>query len=155
MPWDYTGSAEGITPSTSDDNWTLDAVSAGVGEVTEVYWGGETTTSTAMRTRVARSSGEGTSPTALNVAKLAGTDTPTNQIDLVATYTAGNQPTLASGSLLAMGWNAHGGMFRWVAGPREGFFLISGITAEDLISCRNAAGVGQSTYGVHWKEWSQ
>ena len=153
MPWDYTGAAEGITPSTSDDNWTLDAVSAGVGEITEIYWGGETTTSTAMRTRVARANGEAGSQTNLNVEKIAGANTPSNQLDLVGTY-ATTQPSLASGSLLAMGWNAHGGMFRWVAGPREGFFMVTGETL-DLISCRNAAGVGQSTYGLAWKEWSQ
>lgn len=159
MPWDYAGAAEGITPSagtvaSGDDNWTLDAASAGVGEITEVYWGGETTTSTAMRTRVARSDQQGTSPTALTVEKLSGVNTPTHQIDLVATYASGAQPTMVVPSLIAMGWNAHGGMFRWVAGPREGFFLITG-ESLDLISCRNAIGVGQSTYGVHWKEWSQ
>ena len=153
MPWSYTGTVEGITPATNDDNWTLDFVSAGVGMVKEIYWGGETTSSTAMRTRVARSNGEAGAQTGGNTAKPDGANTPSAQIDFVTTY-ASTQPTLEAGSLFAMGWNAHGGMIRWQKNMRDGFFMITGETL-DLISCRNGTGTGQSTYGVEWEEWSQ
>lgn len=152
MPWGYSGSVISITPSTTDDNWTLDAVSAGIGKLKEVTAGGQATTSTAMQTRVARANGEAGGQTAGNVANLEGQGVPSNDIDLVTTY-ATTQPTLAAGDLVSEGWNAHGGIFRWLADPEEEIWLITGQTL-DLISCRNSAGVGTSTYTCKWTEIS-
>lgn len=153
MPWGYKGHAESITPSLTVDNWALDAVDAGIGEIHEVHWGGEVVSSTAMMTRVARSDSQVGGQTNVAVAKVDGADAPANQIDFVTAY-ATTQPTLETGSLLAIGWNAHGGMFRWVADHREEWFLATGETL-DIISCRNAVGTGSSTYGVGWTERSQ
>jgi hypothetical protein len=155
MPWTYSGTVESITPSTSDDNWTLDAVSAGVGKLKEVFWGGESTSSTAMRTRVARASGEAGTGTAGNVAKYEGQGAPANDIDFFTTYANGGsaQPTLNAASLFALSWNNQGGVVRWLADVDEEIWLITGQTL-DLISCRNAVGTGTSTYGTVWSEIS-
>lgn len=150
MPREYSGYVESITPSTIDDNWTLDAVDAGVGKLLEASWGGEAVSSTAMRTRIARSNGESGAQTTGNVMELSGENTPANNINFVETY-ATTQPTLNNASLFALSWNAHGGVVRWVADPREEIWLITGQTL-DLISCRNAVGTGVSTYGTIWSE---
>lgn len=152
MPWGYSGGVLSITPSTTDDNWTLDAVSAGIGKLKEVHWGGQATTSTAMATRVARSNGEVGAQTAGNVAKLEGQGVPTNDIDFVTTY-ATTQPTLEAGDLFAESWNAHGGVIRWNADFEEEIWLITGQTL-DLISCRNSVGTGTSSYSGKWTEIS-
>ena len=150
MGWTFSGSVRSITPSTSDDNWTLDAVSHGIGKLLEFWWGGETTTSTAMATRVARSSGEAGGQTAIDVTNDQGATEPTNLIDLVSTY-ATTQPTLNAADIVGISWNAHGGLVRWVAGQQDDIMLVTG-QALDLISCRNSVGVGVSSYGVRWEE---
>lgn len=145
----YSGVVRSITPNLSDDNWTLSAGADEFARVMEVHWGGEATTSTAMHTRVARSSGAAGAGTAGNVAKL-GPNAPTATVDFFTTY-ATTQPTLDAGDLFAESWNAHGGVVRWLAAPGEEFILIGSSTAK-TISCRNAVGTGVSTYGTIWEE---
>ncbi len=48
----YTGFLAIATPSTTDDNWTIQPVAGESGMILECGWGGEATASTAMRTRV-------------------------------------------------------------------------------------------------------
>lgn len=151
MPWSFAASVNSITPSVSADNWTLDAVSGGIGKITRVQWGGEGTTSTAMQTRIARSNAEAT-PTTGDVANVEGEGNPTNVIDFVTSYST--PPTLNAADLFSLSWNNHGGIVLWQAfDDAEGWWLITGQTL-DLISCRNSVGVGASTYGVSWKEIS-
>lgn len=140
----YVGSIEGITPSTLADLWTLDAAAGKSGKVSEIMLGGEASTSTVMRTRVARSSG-GVTPTAGNVQK-KHPNSPANGITFAVGWTT--QPTLAGGNLVAVAWNAFGGLWRWVANPGEELFIIG--PAE--ISCRQAAGAGVVTGHVAWIE---
>lgn len=141
----YSGVRRSITPNTSNDNWTLNAAANESGRVIEVHWGGETTTSTAMNTRVARSTG-GTTLTAGSVAKIHP-NSPTNAIDF-CTSAWSVQPTPDAGDLFCESWNAHGGVVRWLAAPGEEFILIGAA----LISCRNSNGTATSTYGVIWEE---
>ena len=152
MGWKYTGTVESITPDLGDDNWTLDAVSAGIAKLKEVFWGGESVASTAMRTRVARSNGEVGVLTAGNVAEHQGEQEGSNRVDFVTQNGyATTQPALNAASLFALSWNSHGGLVRWVIDPEDDIWLITGQTF-DLISCRNAVGVGTSSYGVIWEE---
>ena len=151
--WNYSGSVRSITPSLSDDNWTLDAVSAGIAKLKEVHWGGQATTSTAMHTRVARGNGEAGSGTGGNVAKLEGEGVPANDVDFNTTY-ATTQPTLDAADIYTESWNAHGGVIRWIADPDEEIWLITGQTF-DLISCRNSVGTATSSYSVKWGEISK
>lgn len=154
MPWHYSGAVRSITPSTSDDNWTLDAVTpaTAVGKLKEVWFTGQATSSAAVQTRVARSNGEAGSGTAGNVANLEGEGVPTNNIDFYTTY-ASTQPSLNAADLFTASWNNHGGVVRWVADPEEEIWLMSG-QSLDLISCRNSVGTGTSTYGCIWSEIS-
>lgn len=152
MPWDYSGVVRSLTPSTTDDNWALDAVSAGIGKLKEVSWGGQSTTSTAMETRVARSNGEAGAQTLGNVANLGGQGNPANDLDFVLTY-ATTQPALEAADLYAESWNSHGGVVRWLADPDEEIWVITGQTLDE-ISCRNSVGVGVSSYGCKWSEIS-
>lgn len=66
----YSGVVRSITPATTDDNWALAAGASEQAAVIEVWMGGEATTSTAMHTRSARSSGQTGATTAGNVEKL-------------------------------------------------------------------------------------
>jgi hypothetical protein len=145
----YSGGVRSITPSTTDDNWTLSPAASESGKIIEVHWGGEVTTTTAMCTRVARSSGAAGAGTAGNTAKLHP-NSPTALIDFFTTY-ATTQPTLDAGDLFAESWNAHGGVVRWLAAPGEEFVMI-GAATPPTISCRNSVGTGASTYGTIWEE---
>lgn len=140
----YSGTVRSITPNTSNDNWTLVAGASESGKVIEVYFGGEATTTTAMCTRVARSS-SGTTPSNGNVAKIHPNHV-TNVIDYVASWSS--YPTVDAGNLFCTSWNAHGGVIRWLAAPGEEFVII----ASGQVSCRNSVGTGTSTYGVVWEE---
>jgi len=142
----YTGSVPGISPSLADDNWTLDAGASESGKIIEVSWGGEVVVTTAMQTRVARSSAAAGAGTAGNITKIHP-NSPAALIDFFTTY-ATTQPTLDAGDLFATSWNAHGGVVRWLAAPGEEFILIGAAT----ISCRNGAGIGLSSYHTVWAE---
>tara|TARA_R110000824_G_scaffold11293_6_gene49358 strand:- start:5155 stop:5610 length:456 start_codon:yes stop_codon:yes gene_type:complete len=148
--WTYSGNTGSITPATDADNWTLDAVSAGIGKVKEFYWGGEATTSTAMHTKVARSSGGSTLSVEVAGTEFGGQDQPANKLDFITDY--GTEPTLnASGTIFAISWNAHGGVVRWLADPDEEIWLVTGQTLNQM-SCRNSVGTATSSYGVIWQE---
>jgi len=102
-----------FTPSTTNDNWTLDAVGTGVfGKVISIGWGGSLTTSTGYRTRWVRPTTAGTgTKTALTI----GYNQP-NYIAaaFTATSTYGTAqpvlPTDPAGNLHAQNWNAQGGV---------------------------------------------
>jgi hypothetical protein len=148
----FTGSRRGITPSLSNDNWTLDGPAGKVARVVEVTATGELTTSTAMQTRWARASGQAGAGTGGSVAT-AHPNFATNGFAFNTTY-ATTQPTLAAGDLWVTSWNAHGGVVRWLGAPEEWWFFIGAATAgvATTCSCRNAAGTGTSTYFVAWLE---
>jgi len=146
----YTGNDAGITPATTDDNWTLDAVATETGQILEVGWGGEATASTAMRTRLARGSGAAATP----VVGTPGKRHPNSVANLIA-FTTGwtTQPTIDAvpqDLIPVQSWNAHGGVVRWLAAPGEEIVMIGGTNV--YICCRNAIGVGVSSYGVTWDE---
>jgi hypothetical protein len=63
----YAAAVASITASTTDDNWALTAGAAKSGRIQEVSWGGEVTSSAAMCTRTARSSGQTGATTAVPV----------------------------------------------------------------------------------------
>ena len=134
-----------ITPSTTDDNYALAAGASEQAAVLEVSWGGEATTSTAMHTRTARSSGQTGAATLGNTEVIHPYGTATSPVRFVTTF-ATTQATLENGDLFAMSWNAHGGVVRWLAAPGEEFILI-GAATELCISNRNSVGTGVSSYG--------
>lgn len=140
----YQGERRSITPNTSNDNWALDAGSGEYAHVYDINWGGELTTSTAMQTRVARSS-SGTSATTVAGTKIHP-GSPTNLVDFCTAWSG--QPTLGTLSLFSTSWNAHGGVVRILLPPGGEFILVGAAH----ISCRNTTGTGTSSYGVSWEE---
>lgn len=147
----YGGFLSGVSPSVGVANWILETVSGVELKVMEVSWGGETTTSTAMRTRIARDSAVGTgSRTAGNVQKL-NNHSPANQGFFSTTY-ATLQPTIVAGALFGTSWNAHGGVIRWLAAPGEEFQIYDAAAANASLECRADAGTATSSYHVVWEE---
>jgi hypothetical protein len=142
----YTGSRRSITPSLTNDNWFLQSGTSTSGRILEVSWGGEGTTSTAMCTRVARSSSYSGNASTGNVAKIHPIHV-TNTIVYGTTH-ATTQATLDAGDLFLASWNSHGGVIRWLAAPGEEFVIIGAATAT-VISCRNSVGTGTSSYGKY------
>lgn len=141
----YGAYVRGIPPSVTDDNIGVTAGTGKSGKIIEVSWGGESTTTTAMQTRVARSSGQTGATTVVTAAKLHP-NSPANGMVFESTF-ATTQPTLDTGDLFATSWNSHGGVVRWLAAPGEEFILI-GAATETVISCRNGVGTGVSSYGL-------
>lgn len=142
MP-EFVGATGSITPSLSDDNWTLDAGSGELGFITEVRWGGTSTTSEGMATRVQRSSGAAGAGTGGDVTEVDERGAA-NAIDYFTTY-ATTQPTLDAGELWGIGWNVLGGAIRFAHATGFPF-------ANETVSCRNDAGTGASTYSCQWRE---
>src|SRR5262245_10849351 len=124
----YSGVVRSITPATNDDNFTLRAGANKSLRVLAIHWGGETTTSTAMHTRTARSSGQTGSATAGNVEK-AHPNSPSNGCGFSTTFST-TQPTLESGDLFSESWNAHGGVVYWHAGAPDEEFVLIGASTE-------------------------
>lgn len=145
----YSGSVSSITPSTSDDNWTLRAGASKSGRLMEFTFSGEATTSTAMHTRVARSSGQTGSATA-GVTEKLHPNSPAAGLGFSTSF-ATTQPSLETGSLFVASWNNHGGVVRWLSAPEERLVLI-GASTELCVSCRNTVGTGTSSYHVVWEE---
>lgn len=145
------GSVLGITPTTSVANYILESTSTTqIYAIQEVSMGGELTSSTAMRTRIARDSAVGTgSRTPGNVQRLDQTVTSAGNAAFFSTTYASTQPTIVAGALAAFSWNANGGYIRWLAAPGEEFML----TGANSIECRADLGTGQSSYGVTWTEF--
>ena len=145
----YGAVVKSITASTSDDEIGITAGSGKSGKILEVHWGGEVTSSAAMCTRVARSSGQTGATTAVTAAKFHP-NAPANGMVFESTF-ATTQPTLDAGDLFAESWNAHGGVVRWLAAPGEEMVII-GAATETVISVRNSVGTSTSTYGMVTEE---
>ena len=147
----YTGSRLNRTPTTSQDEWTLDATTGEVGALYFVEAGGEVTASAAMRTRWATSSGAAGALTALT--SILKTDPMqqalANLIAFGSPY-ATTQPTLDAGDWYAESWNAHGGLVRYQAALPQDELVIIG---PKTVSCRNVVGTSLSSYLAKWREF--
>ena len=150
----FTGSNGAFTPATNQDNYTLEADTAGdVAKVVSIGWGGRLTTSTGYRTRWTRPTTAGSSTfTALTKAS----HTPSYDTPLCRVGTFATAPTLAAdpaGNLFSQDWNAHGGLGFVVLPLANPWYLIQGLLTSQL-SCRNIAGTDASgsSYQVTWEE---
>jgi YD repeat-containing protein len=153
----FSGGNAAFTPSTTNDNWTLDfaATAHSFGKVVAFGWGGSLTTSTGYRTRWTRPTAAGTGTrTALTLAYNQPFYTAAGAT-LVSTY-ATTQPTLAadpSGNLHRQDWNAQGGL-GYIALPLANPWWGQADTLVGAISCRNTLGTDAngSSYHVSWEE---
>lgn len=152
----FTAGNGAFTPSTSNDNWTLDAVGTGVfGKVVAIGWGGQLTTSTGYRTRWTRPTTAGVGgKTALTLAFHQPNYTSA-AFTATSTY-ATTQPVLAAdpgGNLYAQSWNAQGGVGMIVLPLANPWFVSTGVL-QGALSCRNVNGTDAngSSYEVTWEE---
>ncbi len=145
-----------FTPSTTNDNLTLDAIGTGVfGKVIIIGWGGQLTTSTGYLTRWVRPTTAGTGTrTALTI----GYDQPNyTTAAFLATSTYGTaQPVLPSnpaGNLWTQSWNAQGGVGAIVMPLANPWWVATGVL-QGALSCRNVNGTDAngSSYQITWEE---
>lgn len=122
----------------TDDLLALDAAAGEDGAVMEFAIGGEVTTSTAARVRLSRSSG-GTTPVAADVQQ-RHPNSAAPRIQAVDAWTA--QPVLNAGALFGTGWNAHGGVIRWLAAPGEEMEVVGAeqLSLRDVLAAVNLSG---------------
>lgn len=144
------------TPSTTNDNFTLYANSAGnMGKVKMIGWGGRGTSLVGYRTRWVRPT---TNPTGAGTGITAQSSNPTAAaVCLVASTFATTQATLAADpiNLFAQDWNVQGGGGAIVLPIGGEWFVVNSATAgHGYISCRNTAGVDAnlSEYTLQWEE---
>lgn len=147
----YSGFVAGLTPTAGVANWVLESVSAAEASITEVAWGGEVTTSTAMRTRIARDSAVGTGARTAGSVQKGNMHSPANGVFFSTTYGT-TQPTVVAGALFGTSWNAHGGVVRWLADPTEVFTIYDASAANASLECRADVGTATSSYSVVWNE---
>ena len=149
----FTATNIGFTPVTTDDNWTLNAGSAGdVGEVISIGWGGELTTSTGYRTRWVRPTTAGVTEVVMVVEDhTPGYSTPL--LSIADGWTT--QPVIPASpvALFGQSWNAHGGL-GYVALPLAAPWRCINGVLQGQISCRNDAGADAngSSYSCTWSE---
>ena len=148
----YNGVRLGINPTANVANWILEGTATAAGRIVEVSWGGEVTTTTAMRTRIARDSAVGTGARTAGDVQKTNQLSPANGVFFSTTY-ATTQPTIIAGALFATSWNAHGGVVRWLASAGEEFVIHYSGAANLSIECRNDnTSTGLSTYALVWDE---
>lgn len=130
---------EAKTNVVADDILSLDAAANEDGAVVECIAGGEVTTSTAGRWRLARSS-SGATPVSADVQQ-GHPNSSVNRIQGVDGWTT--QPTLTAGALAGSGWNLHGGVVRWQAAPGEEFEIVGAeqISLRELLSTAALTGL--------------
>lgn len=152
----FTGSNSGHTPSTSVDNWTLDAGVAGeVGRILSISWGGELIVSTGYHTRWVRPLTAGVGALTAIAPGLVNPNSGAPALEFGQGF-ATTEPILPAekvGDLHNQNWNAHGGL-GYVSLPLASPWQLINGALLDQLSCRNLAGVdaGGSSYGVTWDE---
>jgi len=134
----------------SAENFTLEADAAGeIGFVAEVFWGGEVTTSTAMRTRWCRPTTAGVTFAAVGTVE-SSHPSATARLRFGTFTTDPVKPASPTG-LYHTSWNAHGGLGRWLAAPGEEWIIIAAVATGE-ITCTNDVGTAAGTFGVGWRE---
>ena len=141
------GAVSGVSSAATTDLIIVEAGSSRQLKILEVAWGGEATSTTAMRTRLALATTAGTSLTGtVDIVKQIPATDPTNAF---TSGTSSTSPTYGAGSLIPFSsWNSHGGVVRWLANPGEEFLLIQAVTGGKQVALRNEVGVATITCGL-------
>ncbi len=147
MTWKF-GANFNLSPTVGTPNVVLETAASELAMIYEFNFGGEVTTSTAMRTSVFRAAEGVGAATAITIASFAE-NAPTA---LIAATQGDHATTPAAPVLPGMwgtSWNAHGGVIRWLANPGEEIIML-GVSTVIL---ENEAGTAQSHYGFVWGEY--
>lgn len=155
----FAGGNGAFTPSTSNDNWTLDAqATTGVfARATQISWGGSNTSSNGYRTRWTRAATNATGAGTAIVLAYNNPNYTTAAAQLNSTY-ATTQATLTAdpgNNLFAIDWNNQGGSGILVLPLAQPWFILgNGGNNKSQLCCRNTKGVDASlsSYNVAWEE---
>jgi hypothetical protein len=140
----YTGGNGAFTPSTSQDNYTVDSQSAGVfGKVISIGWGGSGTSSVGYRTRWTRPTtiGSGAFTSLVPAYHQPNYTTFGSRIGTFATV-----PVLGAdpgANLWANDWNVQGGVGLITLPLANPWFFVNGVLTGQ-VSCRNTKGTDAS-----------
>ncbi len=121
----------GTALSTSADNLTFEAASAGQGRILELIIGGEATASAVNRLAVQRAGTSITGNTAITPEKFNS-----RSAAAAGTYGKAGTQALVGNPMLSLAFNAFGGVIRWVAAPGEEMYYVN----SEVISIRSASG---------------
>lgn len=145
----YGGSVSNITPTVGSANFVLESIANKSGFIEDFNGGGLATTTTAMQVRLARDSAVGTgSRTAGNVQCIDKQASSADNAMFFSTAYATTAPTIIAGALLIVPFNAHGGVWRWLAAPGEEFYLSGAASIE----ARQDIGTAACSMGIVWTE---
>ena len=151
----YTLSQGAVAASTSTDSKTIRSTASGAGSVLrvhELFMGGQDGSNSVLTIRINRPStaASGTAPS-------TQTPRPIDPASAAAAFTAygtyggtanwQTAATLHTDDLLTAGFNAFGGVWRWVA-PPEAYLVIGGTGATSDVDVRSGSGTG--TYTAHY-----
>lgn len=137
----YTYQVSNTALNTASDLMTIIPASGRRIQIIEIAIQGMGTASAANELGVYRSTGGTTGGGAMTATKLS-TDAPSAASTVNTTWSG--QPTLG-GKVLALGVNANGGIYRWVARPGEEIESRGGV---DQISLRSAVGTSNVSVTV-------
>lgn len=155
----FAGGNGNFTPSTTNDNYTLDAQTTVGGpiRVTMVGWGGSNTSSNGYRTRWTRATTLGSGTLTQITAAGNNPSFTTSASALVSAYGTA-QPVLAAdpgANLYATDWNNQGGSGILVLPIAQAWWLVAnGGVSKQQLSCRNTKGTDAnlSSYQIMWEE---
>lgn len=121
----------GTALSTTADNLTFQAASAGQGRILELIIGGEATSSAVNRVSVQRAGTSITGNSAITPEKFNSRSPAA-----AGTYGKAGTQALSGNPALSLAFNAFGGFIRWVAAPGEELYYVN----SEVISVRSASG---------------
>lgn len=110
-----------------------------VDRITEMFIGGEATSSTVVRMAARRNSTQAATPTNVVPAGLS----PFSAASAANFHQLAVTPPVAGAAtqhLLNMSFNAFGGVIRWVAAPGEELYIIGATAANNEISLSSVSG---------------
>jgi len=130
----------GTALSTTADNLTFQAASAGQGRILEIIVGGEATSSAVNRIYINRAGTSITGNTVITPEKFNSRSPAA-----AGTYGKAGTQALVGNPMMILAFNAFGGFIRWVAAPGEELHYVN----SEVISMRSNSGTSiVSTTGI-------
>lgn len=148
--WTPVAHADGASALANNSYQAVRTTSTSTLRITEVFLGGEATSSTVNRHAVRRNSTNAATPT--NVAP--GPLNPLSQAAVSQGYVAATTgPTIASTNhLLNLAFNAFGGIIRWVAAPGEELWATASTAPNGEITLDSISGTGLVSSHIIFEE---
>lgn len=133
----------GTALSTTADNLTCQAASAGQGRILEIIVGGEAASSAVNRLSVQRAGTSITSNTAITPEKFTSRSPAA-----AGTYGKAGTQSLVGNPMLSLAFNAFGGFLDWKAAPGEEIYFVN----SEVVSMRSASGTSTVSSTIVFEE---